>query len=120
DALIFKFCKDGNLPAVRTLLLEGQASVRDTDSQGCTPLHYAARSFHPELCKFLDDSGADMNAPTYTARTPLQVAVLSPNRTLYECTYATLSNVSDTFRLLIESMDFMDYDGSGWFVLFAL
>lgn len=48
------------------------------------------------------------------------MAVLSPNRTLYECTYATLSNVSDTFRLLIESMDFMDYDGSGWFVLFAL
>ena len=29
---------------------------------------YAARSFHPELCKFLDDSGADMNAPTYAAR----------------------------------------------------
>lgn len=39
DALIFKFCKDGNLPAVRTLLLEGQASVRDTDSWGWTPLH---------------------------------------------------------------------------------
>ena len=39
DALIFNFCKDGNLPAVRTLLLGGQASVRDTDSWGCTPLH---------------------------------------------------------------------------------
>ena len=45
---------------------------------------------------------------------------VSSNRTLYECTYATLLNVSDTFRLLIESMDFMDYDGSGWFVLVAL
>ena len=39
NALIFKFCKDGNLPAVRTLFLGGQASVRDTDSLGCTPLH---------------------------------------------------------------------------------
>lgn len=29
---------------------------------------YAARSFHPELCKFLDDSGADKSAPTYNAR----------------------------------------------------
>lgn len=42
DALIFKFCEDGNLPAVRTLLTEGQASVRDTDSQGCTPLHVSS------------------------------------------------------------------------------
>ena len=45
---------------------------------------------------------------------------VSSNRTLYECTYATLLNVSDTFRLLIESMDFVDYDGSGWFVLLSL
>ncbi|KAL8859743.1 MAG: hypothetical protein Q9178_003858 [Gyalolechia marmorata] len=44
DALIFKFCKDGNLPAVRTLLLGGQASARDTDSWGFTPLHVSA--FH--------------------------------------------------------------------------
>ncbi|KAI4220415.1 MAG: hypothetical protein LQ349_008094, partial [Xanthoria aureola] len=80
---------------------------------------YAARSFHPELCKFLDDSGADKSAPTYNARTPLQVAV-SHNSTLYASTYAILSNISDTFRLLIESMDFMDHDGSGWFVLLSL
>ena len=39
DALIFEFCKDGNVPAVRTLLSGGQASVRDTDSRGYTPLH---------------------------------------------------------------------------------
>lgn len=42
NALIFEFCKDGNLPAVRTLLLGGQASVRDTDSGGFTPLHVSA------------------------------------------------------------------------------
>jgi len=39
DALIFEFSKKGNLPAVRSLLSGGHASVRDTDSQGCTPLH---------------------------------------------------------------------------------
>ena len=39
DALIFEFCKEGNVPAVRSLLSRGHASVRDTNSQGYTPLH---------------------------------------------------------------------------------
>lgn len=39
DALIFEFCKEGNVPAVRKLLSRGHASVRDTDSRGYTPLH---------------------------------------------------------------------------------
>jgi len=39
DALIFEFSKEGNLPAVRSLLSGGHASVGDTDSQGFTPLH---------------------------------------------------------------------------------
>ena len=38
-ALIFDFCKAGNVPAVRRLLSGGLASVRDTDSGGYTPLH---------------------------------------------------------------------------------
>ena len=39
DALIFEFCRQGNVPAVRDLLSRGHASVRDTDSWGATPLH---------------------------------------------------------------------------------
>lgn len=39
DALIFEFCRQGNVSAVQTLLSEGRASVRDTDSWGLTPLH---------------------------------------------------------------------------------
>lgn len=39
NALIFEFCRDGNLAAVRSLLSGGHASVRDTDSEGYTPLH---------------------------------------------------------------------------------
>lgn len=39
DALIFDFCREGNLPAVRTLISKGHASIRDTDSRGYTPLH---------------------------------------------------------------------------------
>ena len=45
---------------------------------------------------------------------------VSSNRILYESTYAISSSISDTLRLLLESMDFMDYDGSGWFVLLSL
>ena len=39
DALIFEFCRQGNVSAVRSLLSRGHASVRDTDSRGYTPLH---------------------------------------------------------------------------------
>ena len=39
DALIFEFSRQGNVPAVRSLLSGGHASVRDTDSRGYTPLH---------------------------------------------------------------------------------
>ena len=39
DALIFVFCRQGNVPAVRDLLSGGYASIRDTDSWGYTPLH---------------------------------------------------------------------------------
>ena len=39
DSLIFKFCEKGNIAAVRTLLSEGSASIRDTNSEGFTPLH---------------------------------------------------------------------------------
>ena len=38
DALVFEFCKQGNVSGVRSLLLRGDASVRDVDSQGQTPL----------------------------------------------------------------------------------
>lgn len=39
DSLIFEFCKTGNIGGIQTLLTKGDASVRDTDTQGWTPLH---------------------------------------------------------------------------------
>ena len=39
NALIFEFCQAGDLDGVRSLLSNGQASVRDTDSLGRTPLY---------------------------------------------------------------------------------
>ena len=45
DAAIFELCRQGNLPAVRSLLSQGHAAVRDTDSRGYTPLHASSRLF---------------------------------------------------------------------------
>lgn len=39
DALIFEFCRQGNISGVRTLFSKGKASVWDTDSLGRTALH---------------------------------------------------------------------------------
>ena len=39
SAPIFELCWDGNLSAIRELLTNGKASVKDTDRQGITPLH---------------------------------------------------------------------------------
>ena len=44
DALIFDFCREGNVHAVRKLLSGGHASVRDTESEGFTPLHVSFMS----------------------------------------------------------------------------
>ena len=94
DALIFEFCRQGNVSAVKSLLSGGHASVRDTDSWGYTPLHvsliretnptkyisfliyfaadscpkFAAEYCHSELCRFLKNAGADMTTLTHDAR----------------------------------------------------
>lgn len=39
DALIFEFCQNNNLAGVRSLLSRGDASVKDIDYRGRTPLH---------------------------------------------------------------------------------
>ena len=94
DALIFEFCKQGNIPAVRSLLSRGHASVKDTSSWGYTPLHvslirntglryikaflklrelltlvskFAAEYHHPELCQILKSAGADITVLTHCA-----------------------------------------------------
>ena len=156
DALIFEFCKQGNTDAVRVLLSSGDASVRDTDSRGYTPLHvsllrhepwffvkvsntcfkFAAQTYRPELCEMLKSAGADINALTYRGPTSRAMLALShPQETIMtdmvartpmllasdsrHVTYAMLSDVFDTLRLLTDSMDFLDADAdaNGWRVL---
>lgn len=39
EALIFQLCKNGDVEGIKTLFANGDASVMDRDSEGCTPLH---------------------------------------------------------------------------------
>merc|ERR1719215_72524 len=63
----------GSLERVRNLLHSGvDHSVRD--HMDWTPLHYAARECHFEVCELLLDSGADAEALNAASMTALQVA----------------------------------------------
>ena len=42
-SLIFVLCEEGDFIGVRDLITRGQASIRDTDPLGCTPLHVRAQ-----------------------------------------------------------------------------
>jgi len=83
NSLIFEFCRQGNLNAVRQLISQGQGSIRDVNSWGETPLHaclstlyivselainyfqIAAANCNYELCTFLVDQGADREVKCY-------------------------------------------------------
>ncbi|KAF4340085.1 hypothetical protein FBEOM_5945 [Fusarium beomiforme] len=60
DSLVFTLVKQGSLKELMDLLHKGKASLRDHDEQGMPLLHYAATA-SVEMCKFLIESGADVD-----------------------------------------------------------
>jgi hypothetical protein len=58
EAMIFEFCSSGNVDGVKSLIKRKDASHFDTDTEGWTPLHYAAQAQNPALCKLLIHTGA--------------------------------------------------------------
>ncbi|KAK0515563.1 hypothetical protein JMJ35_001597 [Cladonia borealis] len=115
DALVFEFCKQGNVSGVRSLLLRGDASVRDVDSQGQTPLFYAARRHSAQLCQLLLDAGAEANIRDYSNRSPLGAA-----RGILGMTMADVGPVMDTLRIFLDCMDFSETASEGWETLIEL
>jgi len=59
----------------RLLIDRGGADVNARDSNGNTPLHYAAQWNSKDVVKLLRDHGADMNAKNSSERTALDEAV---------------------------------------------
>ncbi|KAI5468095.1 hypothetical protein BGZ63DRAFT_372941 [Mariannaea sp. PMI_226] len=78
DAKVFEFVLKGNLEGLRKCLAEGDASIRDHDEDGMSLLFHAMDQ--PDICKFLVESGLDVDHLTQTvcglsSITPLRYAI---------------------------------------------
>ncbi|BAE65354.1 ankyrin repeat protein [Aspergillus flavus] len=59
---IMQIARIGEVPAMQRLFDEKKFSANHKDEEGITPLHWAAINNQYAMCKFLLDSGADVNA----------------------------------------------------------
>ncbi|KAJ4329222.1 hypothetical protein N0V84_000348 [Fusarium piperis] len=59
ESPVFQLVKQGNLQGFKEMLQQGKASLQDHDEYGASLLFYSAEQ--PELCKFLIDSGLDID-----------------------------------------------------------
>ncbi|TNK94291.1 hypothetical protein OUY_02205 [Wolbachia endosymbiont of Leptopilina clavipes] len=64
---------EGSLQTVKNLIERG-ADIEAKDEKGWTPLHYAARYNHLELCEFLLGQHANIEAKNKNNKTPLDLA----------------------------------------------
>lgn len=73
----------GDIERVIKLVMRQRQDVNQIDSAGYTSLHYAARNGYLEICKFLIQNGANVNAITRAGHaTPLHRAC-SAGKDLY-------------------------------------
>ncbi|KAF4631032.1 hypothetical protein G7Y89_g7100 [Cudoniella acicularis] len=115
DSLIFGFCKAENIDGVKHLLSERIATPWDTNSTGWTPLHIAAQSVNPELCKLLLNAGAHRSARPY--KYTYSCLSLASEK---DSNYSTVKTI-DTLRLFLdEADDLHDIFGDGWTTLSSL
>ncbi|RSL41948.1 hypothetical protein CEP54_015656 [Fusarium duplospermum] len=88
---VFRLVQEGKLREFRILLEEGKASLRDHDEQGMPLLHYAAAGT-VDMCKFLIESGADVDEMGENSGTALShITGLSRHDT----TLVLLENMAD-------------------------
>ena len=60
---IFEAAQRGSFHSIQYLLDNKKATPNDVDSQGVTPLHYAALNNHDVCVKYLIDRGATVDQP---------------------------------------------------------
>ncbi|KAL6717022.1 palmitoyltransferase akr1 [Lecanora helva] len=59
---VMQLARLGDIGPIQKLFEEGKYKATYKDEEGITPLHWAAINNHYALCKFLVESGADVNA----------------------------------------------------------
>lgn len=62
DSKIFGIALDGDVDALKVLLTEGKASLRDCDPGGRSLLSYSIQGLNVSMVKFLIEQGADVDA----------------------------------------------------------
>ncbi len=72
---IHKAVEAGSLKLVKGLIEKNPAIIRERDSDGWTPLHWACRSHKAEMVELLLAHGADVNARDAKGRTPRSIAL---------------------------------------------
>jgi ankyrin repeat protein len=70
----------GDLTRAQTLLTDDPNMANDRDSDGQTPLHWAASRGHTEVAKLLLASNAEVNAESNSGETPLQLAAIGGHK----------------------------------------
>lgn len=74
---IHQAARKGDLAAIKMLLEKNPALIDIKDSQGSTPLHYAAALGNEEVVKLLLERGANIDAGSSAGDTPLHWAAYS-------------------------------------------
>lgn len=106
NALIFEFCREGNLEGIRTLLSRGDASPYDKDPLGRTPLWYAVLHHQLDISALLLSEGADVQEMDWVDRR-------KPISNLY---FGGCHNIKLKLTLanLLAHHDFLDDDVNFW------
>ncbi|EGD80138.1 hypothetical protein PTSG_13103 [Salpingoeca rosetta] len=74
---LFAACRDGDAPAVTSLIEQDNADVNQHNEQGDTPLHVACRHNQPAVVELLLKKGADTAVKNKKGETPYDVAQAS-------------------------------------------
>lgn len=74
-APLHRVARDGQSGNVKTFLEKYPDQVNARDDSGRTPLYWAARAEHIEVCEYLLSHGADINAATPDGWTPLHTSI---------------------------------------------
>jgi ankyrin repeat protein len=74
--------------------VEHGANVMEVDTEGKTPLHWAAGSGRAEVVKYLIDVGADANAKDSKGMTPLAEARFFGHKDIAELLAAHIASIT--------------------------
>ncbi|EGD80268.1 hypothetical protein PTSG_10524 [Salpingoeca rosetta] len=74
---LFSACRDGDAPAVTSLIEQDNTDINQQDKQGDTPLHVACRHNHPAVVELLLKKGADTAVKNKKGETPYDAAQAS-------------------------------------------